>query len=132
VAEAHYLAATDADYETAAGGSLPPPAASNPAHNPAHSDAVRGRLSPAGIHETREKRGVAESGDVVQDSRQEANNRRVSRRKPRSTDLPATLPGTLPAGIDDLAELARVLAGLTPEERSALLSAAKGLHAPAD
>ncbi len=73
VAEAHYLAATDADYETAAGGSLPPPAASNPAHYPAHSDAVRGRLSPAGIHETREKRGVAESGDVVQYSRQGSN-----------------------------------------------------------
>ena len=57
-------------------------------------------------------------------SRQEANNRRVSRRKATSASQPGTLPGTVSAA-DDLAELARVLANLTPEERSALLALAK-------
>lgn len=129
VAEAHYLQATDADYEAAAGGSTPAVPDSNPAHYPAHSGAVTGHLAPAGLRQTREKRGVAESGDGIQYSRQESNNRRFSRRKPRSAELPATLPGTLHDA--DLAELVRVLAGLTPEERSALLALAQGLRTPA-
>jgi len=63
-------------------------------------------------------------------SRQEENNRGRSRRKAGSAIQPGTKAGTLSAA-DDLAELARVLASLTPEERSALLALAKGLRPPA-
>jgi len=67
VAEAHYLQATDADYEAAGG------ATSNPAHYPAHSDAVSGRPTPADLQEHREKRVVAASGDPIKYSRQGSN-----------------------------------------------------------
>ena len=66
VAAEHYLQVTDADYE-AAGGT------SNPAHYPAHSGAVSGHPTPADLHETREKRVVAESGDGIKYSRQGSN-----------------------------------------------------------
>jgi hypothetical protein len=60
-------------------------------------------------------------------SRQEENFRGTSKRKPRSSHLPGTKPGTTAtqeaADTADLAEIARVLASLTPEERSALLAA---------
>lgn len=117
VAENHYLQVTDADYE----------AASNPAHYPAHSGAVSGHPTPSGLHENRRKHGKAEKAKATQYSRQESNNPRVSRGKAQSVDLPGTLPGTVSASD---AELARVLAGLTPEEREALLAAAKGLRVP--
>jgi hypothetical protein len=56
----------------------------------------------------------------------------VRREKADSGDLPGTLPGTVSANeTADLVELARVLAGLTPEERSALLALAQGLRSPA-
>ena len=68
-------------------------------------------------------------------SRQEENLRGTSKRKPRSSQQPGTKPGTTatdeagdPA---DVAELVRVLASLTPEERTALLTLARGLRAPA-
>lgn len=73
VAEAHYLAATDADYEAAAGGSIPATSDSNPAHYPAHSGAVSGHPTPADLQEHREKRVVAASGDPVKYSRQGSN-----------------------------------------------------------
>jgi hypothetical protein len=65
-------------------------------------------------------------------SRQEENLRGTSKRKARSSQQPGTKPGTTAtdeaAGV---AELVRVLAGLTPEERTALLTLAKGLRSPA-
>jgi hypothetical protein len=68
-------------------------------------------------------------------SRQEENLRGTSKRKPRSSQQPGTKPGTTTtvaaSETADLVELARVLAGLTPEERTALLTLAKGLRAPA-
>ena len=54
-------------------------------------------------------------------SRQEENTAGTSKRKTRSSEQPGTKDGTsLPQG--DVAELARILASLTPEERAALLA----------
>jgi hypothetical protein len=68
-------------------------------------------------------------------SRQEENFRSKSRRKQRSSQKPGTKGGTTATDeaseSGDLAELVRVLAGLTPEERSALLALAQGLRSPA-
>ena len=61
----------------------------------------------------------------------ETNTVAKARQKRRGRSLPAqktAQPSTL---IGDLAELARVLASLSPEERSALLALAQGLRTPA-
>jgi integrase len=135
VAEAHYLQVTDADYEAAGGGfgsvSIP---AHNPAHYPAHSGADSKRLVPSEFRQTREDRGIAERDDQLKYSRQEANNRGKRRGKAQSRDLPGTQPGTISADEaagDDLAELARVLARLTPEERANLMAVVKAVSRPA-
>jgi hypothetical protein len=70
----------------------------------------------------------------IEYSRQEENFRTKSRRKQQSSQQPGTKPGTTatdeagdPAG---LAELVRVLADLSEEERTALLTLARGLRPP--
>jgi integrase len=133
VAEAHYLQVTDADYEAASQPvSIP---AQHPAQNPAQSGADSRRLVPSQLAANRENCEIADSDDALKYSRQEENLRGTSKRKPRSSQQPGTKPGTTTtvaaSETADLVELARVLAGLTPEERTALLTLAKGLRAPA-
>ena len=127
VARSHYLQTTDADFDRAASRQ-----ASNPAHYPAHSGAVSGHPTPSDLHETREKRGEAGREQEAKYPRQGSKERGTSSRKPRSSDLPGTLPGTVAAGSTaDVAELVRVLASLTPEERTALLALARSAGQPA-
>jgi len=132
VARSHYLKTTDADYErAAAGGATPSTPVSNPAHYPAHSGAVSGYPTPSGLHERAEKTRISRTRATVPVPPTGIESSAKSRTKAKSADLPGTLPGTLEAGeAGDLAELARVLAGLTPEERTALLTLARGLRSP--
>jgi hypothetical protein len=90
---------------------------------------------PSQLAANRENCEIADSDDALKYSRQEENLRGTSKRKLRSSQQPGTKPGTTTtvaaSETADLVELARVLAGLTPEERTALLTLAKGLRAPA-
>jgi hypothetical protein len=130
VARSHYLKTTDADYErAAAGGSTPSTSASNPLRYPAQSGADSGRPTPSGLHERAEKTRISRTRATIQVPPTGIEQTTKTPKKSKKSDLPATLPGTLPA-TGDLAELARVLAGLTPEERDTLLALAKGIRSP--
>ena len=120
VARSHYLYATDEDFDRAATG-----AASNPAHYPAHSPAVSNHPTPSGLHETREKTRVGRRAAKKQVPSTGIEKVSQVAAKATTSALPGTLPGTLPDAGDDSAELVRVLAGLTPEERSVLIEAAR-------
>ncbi len=123
VARSHYLKTTDADFDRAA---------ANPAHYPAHSPADRRRPTPSDLYERREKTRTSRVRAKSQVPPTGIEQTAKRREKTKSGDLPGTLPGTLPASeTADLVELARVLASLTPEERTALLTLAKGLRSPA-
>ncbi len=127
VARSHYLQTTDADFDRAASRQ-----ASNPAHYPAHSGAVSGLVTPADLDETRDKTRVGRRREKNQVPSTGIEFSAQRREKSESDDQPGTLPGTAAASeATDLAELVRVLACLTPEERSALLTLAKELRAPA-
>jgi integrase len=113
VARSHYLQVTDADFDRA----------SNPAQNPAQSGAVSGYLVPADQHETREKTRICRRGAKSQVPSTGIELLRETREKASLADLPGTESGTLPA--NEAAELVRVLASLTPEERASLLALAR-------
>ena len=117
VAVDHYLMATDADFDRAAGKICP-------AHYPAHSASFHGPQRPSDEKETAVSPAFAKD-TAVQIPPRGVEGTDYSAGKPVTTDLPGTLPGTPAAG--DLVELLRVLAGLTPEERQGLLSLARDL-----
>ena len=119
VADAHYAMVTDADYEKAA---------SYPAQNPAQSGADWSRLEP-----TRQKESAVSLAFAV-DTADSVPPRGVQRgrkkgRKASQPEAPGTKPGTTEPA--DVAELLRVLASLTPEERSSLLALARSASQPA-
>jgi integrase len=113
VARSHYLQVTDSDFDRA----------SNPAQNPAQSGAATGRLTPTGLRETREKTRVGRKRgkSQVPSTGIEQTAKRPAKRP--AGDPPGTESGTVPAG--DVAELVRLLASLTPEERASLLALAR-------
>jgi len=113
VAEDHYLQTTDADFE----------AAIAPAQIPAQSGAVKRGLEPSRISEKRKKRVKHGVFDEFQYPREESNNCGFTREKQHSPTSTGTNSGT--TEIPNLAELLRVLADLTDEERAALLAAAR-------
>ena len=126
VAEDHYLMVTDDDYERAASGRP-----IYPAQNPAQSDADAGRQEPtrrkqkAVIPAINEDHGLltTPTGSPTQSRKAGASEpAKSTRHKTRHNAATETA---------DLAELVRVLASLTPEERSALLALAQGLRSPA-
>jgi hypothetical protein len=121
VAQQHYLQVTDADYDRAA---------SNPAHYPAQSPAVRSHPTPSDLQETRGKTRTSRVRATNQIPPAGIEFSSARRKKASSADLPGTLPGTV-ADEGDVAELVRVLSSLTPEQRSALLALVRGLDAPA-
>ncbi len=117
VARSHYLQVTDADFDRA----------SNPAHYPAQSGAATSRPTPTGLRETREKTRVGRSREksLVPSTGIEQTAKRPA--KADAVSLPGTLPGTTSS---DVAELVRLLASLTPEERSSLLALARSASQP--
>jgi hypothetical protein len=129
VAADHYLMTTDADYERATSGSTD--RTIYPAQNPAQSGADSERQEPsdqrekAAIPDNDEDRGLLDTptGSPTQPRKAGASeSAKATRHKTRHNAAAETA---------DLAELVRVLASLTPEERSALLTLAQGLRAPA-
>ena len=135
VALEHYLMVTEEDYRRAAvatqeaGGQRASVPGIYPAQNPAQSGADFERQEPTG--QEKEPVSLAFAGDTSSSVPPRGDQRGHKTPKNRSSRRsPGTKPGTSqPLG--DLAELARVLAGLTPEERSALLALAQGLRSPA-
>ncbi len=155
VAADHYLMVTDADFDRATASTSSParrqayevdPSASQadeaadgeqpvsdpptyPAQYPAQSDAVTSRQEPAGLE--KEPVSLAFAGDTGSSIPPRGDQR--GRKKPKgrsSRKSPGTKDGTSQPAADP-AELARVLANLTPEQREALVALAKGLRPPA-
>ncbi len=126
VAEDHYLMVTDEDYERAASGRP-----IYPAQNPAQSDADTGRLEPTRPR----KKAVIPARNEDHDFLTTPTGSLTHPQKPgisKSAKPPRHKTRHNAAGeTADLAELVRVLASLTPEERTALLTLARGLRAPA-
>jgi len=118
VAAEHYLMVTDDDYERAAAMVRKTDHITD--HSPAFS--IRQRPSP--------ETTTAVSPACASDTAVSIPPRGVDRPQESSGNLsdgrrPGTESGTLSAGSPDVVELLRLLAGLTPEERSALLDLAR-------
>ncbi len=112
----HYLLTLESDFARAAG---------YPAQNPAQSASGGGLLGPSrresGSRFSRETRENA----AKQYPRQGSKERGFPRENRGEGDPPGTESGTLSGGSPDVVELLRLLAGLTPEERSTLLDLAR-------
>jgi integrase len=132
VADAHYAMVTDEDYRRAA-TSKPPASASPiyPAQNPAQQEAVLSRQEPAGLQKKAENLVSYEAPGLTEYPHGETNAAVKKGRKRQGRSLPAQKTAQPSTPLGDLAELARVLASLSPEERSALLALAQGLRTPA-
>ncbi len=137
VADAHYAMVTDEDYRRAA-TSKPPaserPASASPiypAQNPAQQEAVLSRQEPAGLQKKAENLASYEAPGLTEYPHGETNAAVKKGRKRQGRSLPAQKTAQPSTPLGDLAELARVLASLSPEERSALLALAQGLRTPA-
>lgn len=129
VARSHYLHATDEDFDRASGGGSTLSGTVQPGTLPG---TISSRAeSPREVGPSRNPRETRVGRRAAKKSIPSTGIEEVSQvaEKATTSALPGTIPGTI-AEPDDVHELLRLLAGLSPDERSALIEKARSAKRP--